>query len=106
MSLWNSSAKITLKAALTPNFGAWPNPSADGSPKTDLPGDRGLRFFAAEGPAHSLADAHDLMLAHAQQYHVLVSYWWMLLPGLLPIPVFLAYHSLAEKLQERLKSNI
>jgi peptide/nickel transport system permease protein len=46
------------------------------------------------------------MLAHAQQYHVLVSYWWMLLPGLAPIPVFLAYHSLAETLQERVKSNI
>jgi peptide/nickel transport system permease protein len=46
------------------------------------------------------------MLAHAQQYHVLVSYWWMLLPGLAPVPVFLAYHSLAESLQERIKSNI
>lgn len=46
------------------------------------------------------------MLASAQQYHVLVSYWWMLLPGLAPIPVFLAYHSLAEKLQERIKSHI
>jgi peptide/nickel transport system permease protein len=46
------------------------------------------------------------MLAHAQQYHVLVSYWWMLLPGLAPVPVFLAYHSLAETLQERVKSNI
>ena len=46
------------------------------------------------------------MLANAQQYHVLVSYWWMLLPGLVPIPVFLAYHSLAERLQERVKSNI
>jgi peptide/nickel transport system permease protein len=46
------------------------------------------------------------MLAHAQQYHVLVSYWWMLLPGLAPIPVFLAWHSLAEKLQERVKSTI
>jgi peptide/nickel transport system permease protein len=46
------------------------------------------------------------MLASAQQYHVLVSYWWMLLPGLAPIPIFLAYHSLAETLQERVKSNI
>src|SRR5579859_6107 len=46
------------------------------------------------------------MLAAAQQYHVLVSYWWMLLPGLAPIPVFLAWHSLAVKLQERVKSNI
>jgi len=46
------------------------------------------------------------MLAQAQQYHVLVSYWWMLLPGLAPVPVFLAYDSLAETLQERIKSNI
>jgi peptide/nickel transport system permease protein len=46
------------------------------------------------------------MLANAQQYHVLVSYWWMLLPGLAPVPVFLAYHLLAETLQERTKSNI
>lgn len=46
------------------------------------------------------------MLAHAQQYNVLVSYWWMLLPGLAPVPVFLAYHSLAETLQERIKSNL
>lgn len=46
------------------------------------------------------------MLAQAQQYHVLISYWWMLLPGLAPVPVFLAYHSLAETLQERIKSHI
>ncbi|HMC29766.1 MAG TPA: ABC transporter permease [Candidatus Angelobacter sp.] len=46
------------------------------------------------------------MLAQAQQYHVLISYWWMLLPGLAPIPIFLAYHSLAQTLQERVKSNI
>ena len=46
------------------------------------------------------------MLAQAQQYHVLVSYWWMLLPGLAPVPIFLAYHSLAETLQERIKSNL
>jgi peptide/nickel transport system permease protein len=46
------------------------------------------------------------MLAQAQQYHVLVSYWWMLLPGLAPVPVFLAYHSLAATLEERVKSTI
>jgi len=46
------------------------------------------------------------MLAQAQQYHVLISYWWMLLPGFAPVPVFLAYHSLAATLQERIKSNI
>lgn len=43
------------------------------------------------------------MLATAQQYHVLLSYWWMLLPGLAPVPVFLGYHLLADALQERLK---
>jgi peptide/nickel transport system permease protein len=44
------------------------------------------------------------MLAYAQQYHVLVSYWWMLLPGLAPIPVFFAYHVLADSLHARLQS--
>jgi peptide/nickel transport system permease protein len=44
------------------------------------------------------------MLAYAQQYHVLVSYWWMLLPGLAPLPVILAYHVLADSLQENLQS--
>lgn len=46
------------------------------------------------------------MLAQAQQYHVLVSYWWMLLPGLALVPVILAYHLLADALQEKLKSDI
>ncbi len=44
------------------------------------------------------------MLAYAQQYHVLVSYWWMLLPGLAPVPVFFAYHKLADSLHARLQS--
>ena len=44
------------------------------------------------------------MLAYAQQYHILVSYWWMLLPGLAPIPIFLAYHRLADYLHARLQS--
>lgn len=44
------------------------------------------------------------LLAYAQQYHVLVSYWWMLLPGVAPIPVFLAYHALADGFQEQLQS--
>ncbi len=35
------------------------------------------------------------MLASLQRYHVLASYWWMLLPGLVLIPVFLAYYTLA-----------
>jgi peptide/nickel transport system permease protein len=44
------------------------------------------------------------MLAYAQQYHVLVSYWWMLLPGLAPVPVFFAYHKLADSLHARVQS--
>lgn len=41
------------------------------------------------------------MLASVQQYHVLVSYWWMLLPGIALVPVFLGYVLLATVLQER-----
>lgn len=44
------------------------------------------------------------MLAYAQQFHVLTSYWWMLLPALAPVPVFIAYHAVADRLQERLPS--
>ena len=43
------------------------------------------------------------MLAYAQQYHILVSYGWMLLPGVVLLPVILAYHLLADALQERLQ---
>jgi peptide/nickel transport system permease protein len=38
------------------------------------------------------------MLSTLQQYAVLVSYWWMLLPGLLLLPVFLGYLLLANAL--------
>jgi peptide/nickel transport system permease protein len=41
------------------------------------------------------------MLAGLQQYHVLVSYWWMWVPGFAVIPVFLGYMLLANALQER-----
>jgi peptide/nickel transport system permease protein len=41
------------------------------------------------------------MLAALQQYSVLVSYWWMLIPGLALVPVFLGYLLLASKLQPR-----
>ncbi|MGI8962064.1 MAG: ABC transporter permease [Bryobacteraceae bacterium] len=34
------------------------------------------------------------MLATLQQYYVMESYWWMFLPALTLIPVFLAYYSL------------
>lgn len=39
------------------------------------------------------------MLAALQQYSVLVSYWWMLLPGVMLVPVFLGYLLLATDLQ-------
>jgi peptide/nickel transport system permease protein len=41
------------------------------------------------------------MLASLQQYHILVSYWWMLLPGIALVPVFLGYVLLANVLQAR-----
>jgi len=41
------------------------------------------------------------MLASAQRYDVLQSYWWMLMPGIALIPVFLLYYSLANTLQRR-----
>ena len=44
------------------------------------------------------------LLSSLQQYYVLASYWWMFLPALLLIPVFLAYYSAADALQERVKS--
>jgi peptide/nickel transport system permease protein len=39
------------------------------------------------------------MLTALQQYSVLVSHWWMLMPGLALVPVFLAYVLLASELQ-------
>jgi peptide/nickel transport system permease protein len=38
------------------------------------------------------------LLAAAQRYDVLSSYWWMLLPGIALIPVFLLYDALANAL--------
>ena len=46
------------------------------------------------------------MLANAQQFHVISSYWWMLLPGLAPAPVFLACQALADVFQEKLKTAV
>jgi peptide/nickel transport system permease protein len=43
------------------------------------------------------------MLTSAQHYHVLTSYWWMLVPAVLPIPLFAIYHTLADALDERLR---
>ena len=44
------------------------------------------------------------LLSSLQQYAVLSSYWWMLLPALLLVPVFLSYYLAADALQERFKS--
>lgn len=41
------------------------------------------------------------MLASLQRYQVLSSYWWMFVPGLALIPVFLLYYSLADALHQR-----
>ncbi len=41
------------------------------------------------------------MLAALQRYHVLASYWWMWMPGLALVPVFLAYFALSEVLHLR-----
>jgi ABC-type dipeptide/oligopeptide/nickel transport system permease subunit len=35
---------------------------------------------------------------------VLASYWWMLAPGAVLVPVFLAYYALANRIQERVES--
>ena len=41
------------------------------------------------------------MLASLQRYHVVASYWWMFLPGVVMIPVFWLYHALADALHRR-----
>src|SRR5947209_4201924 len=41
------------------------------------------------------------MLAYAQQHLLLTARWWMLVPGLILIPVFLAYHQLLDNLHLR-----
>jgi peptide/nickel transport system permease protein len=40
------------------------------------------------------------MLASLQQYHVLVSEWWMFFPGLVLVLVFLSFGVLANGMQE------
>lgn len=42
------------------------------------------------------------MLSALQRYSIFASCWWMWLPGLFIIPVFLAYYILADALQEHL----
>jgi peptide/nickel transport system permease protein len=40
------------------------------------------------------------LLSSLQQYYVLSSYWWMFLPALLLIPLFLVFYTAADALQE------
>jgi peptide/nickel transport system permease protein len=40
------------------------------------------------------------LLSYLQQYYVLSSCWWMFMPALLLVPVFLAYYAAADALQE------
>jgi peptide/nickel transport system permease protein len=42
------------------------------------------------------------MLAGAQRYHVLMSYWWMFTPGIALAGVFLLYYALTDALHHRL----
>lgn len=51
-------------------------------------------------PAPSLGN----MLAGLQRYHVMASYWWMFLPGIALIPVFLLYYVLADALHQRVST--
>ena len=43
------------------------------------------------------------MLAAAQRFDVLTSYWWMLLPGIALSPVFLLYYALMNALHRRME---
>jgi peptide/nickel transport system permease protein len=44
------------------------------------------------------------MLSALQEYSVLVSYWWMFIPGIVLVPVFCGYVLLASELQPRGKA--
>jgi peptide/nickel transport system permease protein len=44
------------------------------------------------------------MLAGLTQYHVLASYWGMCAPARALVVVCLSFHSMADKLQERIRS--
>jgi peptide/nickel transport system permease protein len=44
------------------------------------------------------------LLSSLQQYYVLASYWWMFLPALLLVSVFLLYYLAADALQEQVRS--
>lgn len=44
------------------------------------------------------------MLASLQKYYVLETYWWMFLPGVILVPIFLLYYALADALLARVKT--
>lgn len=44
------------------------------------------------------------LLSTLQEYYVLASYWWMFLPAILLVPIFLGYSQIANALQERFSS--
>ncbi|MGA9884961.1 MAG: ABC transporter permease [Candidatus Acidiferrales bacterium] len=44
------------------------------------------------------------LLSALQEYYVLASYWWMFLPVILLVPVFLGYSQIADALQEHFSS--
>ena len=44
------------------------------------------------------------MLASLQKYYVLESYWWMFVSGIVLVPIFLLYYSLADALLARFKT--
>lgn len=44
------------------------------------------------------------LLSVLQEYYVLASYWWMFLPAVLLVPVFLGYSRIADALQEHFSS--
>jgi len=46
------------------------------------------------------------LLGQLQQYQVLASYWWMVLPGLAIVPFFLGYSALANALHQRAAGRI
>jgi peptide/nickel transport system permease protein len=63
-----------------------------------------LSFFGlgVEEPVPSWGN----MLASLQRYHVVASYWWMFLPGIVMVPVFWLYHALADALHRRVTSAV
>jgi peptide/nickel transport system permease protein len=63
-----------------------------------------LSFFGlgVEEPTPSWGN----MLASLQRYHVVASYWWMFLPGIVMVPVFWLYHALADALHRRATSAV